>query len=250
MEVLVRELARFAWVAAFGIGLLTAGCGSDGPTSSSGPGGVVVEGVMLGGSASVSAADTSSAAQQAKKVTVKIEGTSLSVDVSANGTFKFTGVPSGTFTLVFLSDGVEIGRVVVSAADGSEVNIVVQVENSVLVVVDIKIEASDPSTPPSGSDSCGVNGGNVGQGIELQGDVESGSSAAFKLSVSGRASFPIDVNAGSASFKCNGNPKNTSDAECKASVKAGAKVHVRGTLMTCAASSAQVTATEVKVHKD
>jgi hypothetical protein len=179
-----------------------------------------------------------------------VEGTTLTVDVSANGTFKLSGVPSGTFTLVFLADGVEVGRVVVSAGDGSQVNIVVQVQGSVLVVIDIKVEGTDPGTPPPSSSSCGINGGTLGQGIELEGNVSSGSSAAFKLSVNGRASFPIDVNAAAASFRCVGNAKTTSDAECKAAVKAGAKVHVKGTLMTCAASSAQVTATEVKVQKD
>jgi hypothetical protein len=247
----VEKLARFAWVAAIGVGLLAAGCGSDSPTSSSGAGGVKVEGVMLGGGASVSAADTSSSAAQARKVTVKIEGTSLTVDVSANGTFQFTGVPSGTFTLVFVADGVEIGRVVVSAADGSEVKIVVQVQDSALVVIDIKVEASDPSAtpPPTSGGSCGVNGGTVGQGIELEGNVQSGSSSSFKLAVNGRASFPIDVNAGSASFSCIGNARTSSDAECKAAVKSGAKVHVRGTLASCASSSAQVTASEVKVQK-
>jgi hypothetical protein len=237
----VEKLARFAWVAAIGVGLLAAGCGSDSPTSSSGAGGVKVEGVMLGGGASVSAADTSSSAAQARKVTVKIEGTSLTVDVSANGTFQFTGVPSGTFTLVFLADGVEIGRVVVSAADGSEVKIVVQVQDSALVVIDIKVEASDPSAtpPPTSGGSCGVNGGTVGQGIELEGNVQSGSSSSFKLAVNGR----------SASFSCIGNARTSSDAECKAAVKSGAKVHVRGTLASCASSSAQVTASEVKVQK-
>jgi hypothetical protein len=50
---------------------------------------------------------------------VRVDGTSLSVDVSANGTFQLKGIPGGTFTLVFLADGVEIGRVVVTAEDGS-----------------------------------------------------------------------------------------------------------------------------------
>jgi hypothetical protein len=47
-----------------------------------------------------------------------------------------------------------------------------------------------------------------------------------------------------------GGAKTSSDAECKASVKSGAKVHVSGTLMTCTTSTANVTATEVKVQKD
>ena len=90
----------------------------------------------------------------------------------------------------------------------------------------------------------------MGQGIELEGDVSSGTYAAFKMAVNGRASTPVDVNASSASFRCIGGAKAATDAECKASVKAGAKVHVRGTLMTCTTSAAQVTAAEVKVQKD
>ncbi len=75
-------------------------------------------------------------------------------------------------------------------------------------------------------------------------------SAAFKLTANGRSSVPVDVDASGASFKCIGSAKTTSDAECKASVKPGSKVHVRGTLMTCSASAARVTATEVKIQKD
>ena len=70
------------------------------------------------------------------------------------------------------------------------------------------------------------------------------------MAVNGRSGTPVDVSASSASFRCIGGAKAATDAECKASVKAGAKVHVRGTLMTCTPSAAQVTAVEVKVQKD
>jgi hypothetical protein len=227
--------------------LLAGGCGSDSPTAPGG--GVVVEGVVVGGTASVSAADLQSSAAAARKVTVKVEGTTLTVDVSANGTFKLEGVPSGTFTLVFLQDGVEIGRVVITAGDDTEVKIVVQVTGSTIVVVELKVEGRDADKPASSS-SCGVNGASLGQGIELEGNVSSGNSSAFKLSVNGRAGFPIDVNAGSASYKCIGQAKTSSEAECKAAVKSGAKVHVSGSLASCTATSATVTASEVKVQKD
>jgi len=214
---------------------------------------VKVQGVVMGESASASAADTRTPqASQAKKVTVKVDGTTLTVDVNANGTFTLAGIPSGTFTLVFIADGAEVGRVVVSAGDGSEVKIVVQVTAGQLIVVQIEIDDSTGSNTggtPSNS-SCSVNGGKVGQKIELEGDVASGSSTSFDMTVNGRSGSPIKINASSASFKCIGGAKTSSDAECKASVKAGAKVHVSGTLMTCTAASAEVTATEVKVQKD
>ena len=245
----MQRLVLMRWAAVVIAALIAVACGGESPTGANG-GGVVVQGVVMGDSASASAADTRSPqASQAKKVTVKVEGTTLTVDVNANGTFQLTGIPSGTFTLVFLADGVEVGRVVVTAGDGSEVKIVVQVTAGQLIVVEIKVEDGSGSNTTNTS-SCSVNGGTVGQKIELEGNVESGSSAAFKLSVNGRAGFPIDVNAASASFKCVGGAKTSTDAECKASVKSGAKVHVSGTLMTCTASTANVTATEVKVQKD
>jgi hypothetical protein len=238
------------WAAVVIAALMAVACGGESPTGATGSG-VVVQGVVLGDGASVSAADTRAPqAAQAKKVTVKVEGSTLTVDVNANGTFQLTGIPSGTFTLVFLADGVEVGRVVVTAGDGSEVKIVVQVTAGQLIVVEIKVEDGSGSNTGSNTSSCSVNGGTLGQKIELEGNVESGSSAAFKMSVNGRAGFPIDVSAASASFKCVGGAKTSSDAECKASVKSGAKVHVSGTLMTCTTSTANVTATEVKVQKD
>jgi hypothetical protein len=236
-------------VAAVIAAVVTGGCGSESPTGSSAAGGVGVQGVVLGNGASVSAADTQTSASSAKKVTVKVDGTSLTVDVSASGTFQFTGIPSGTFTLVFLADGVEIGRVVVSAAEGSEVKIVVQVTDSTLVLVEIKVE--NPDQPEDDDDttssSCVVNGGKAGERIELEGTVASGSSANFYLTATGRSSTDVLVNAGSASFKCIGSAKTTSDSQCRDSVRGGARVHVRGTLMSCA--PAVVTASEVKVQK-
>ena len=98
---------------------------------------------------------------------MRVDATTLSVDVSANGTFQLKGVPSGTFTPVFLADGVEVGRVVVSAAEGSEVKIVVQVTAGALVVVEIRVDSTTPGTTPATS-SCVVNGGALGQGIELR----------------------------------------------------------------------------------
>jgi hypothetical protein len=249
----MKRTVLMQWAAVVTVALLSAACGSGNPTSSSG-GGVAVQGVVMGDSASASAADTRAPqAAQAKKMTVKVDGsTTLSVDVNANGTFQLTGIPAGTFTLVFLADGVEVGRVVVSAGEGSEVKIVVQVTAGQLVVVEIKVDdgqGSNTGQPPAGS-TCSVNGGTVGERIELEGNVASGTSASFDLNVNGRSGSPIKVNAASASYKCIGGAKTTSDAECKASVATGAKVHVSGTLMTCTASTAEVTATEVKVQKD
>ncbi len=234
-----------------GAALLAFACGSDNPSSPSGNGGVAVQGVVLGqGSSFVASSGATPSSAKDKKVTVKVEGTSLTVDVSANGTFEIVGIPAGSFTLIFLADGVEIGRIEITAQDGSEVKIVVQVTDSAIVVVQIRIE--NPESPESpGAASCAISGGKVGQGIELEGSVSSGDAASFLMTVNGeRSGSLVHVTASSsASFQCVGGAKT--DGDCKDSVKAGAKVHVRGTLMACAAGAQpEVTATEVKVQKD
>lgn len=244
----MKRRTLVSWAAVVVAVVVSAGCGSESPTGSSGAGGVVVQGVVLGDGASVSAADTQPSASSARKVTVRVEGTSLTVDVSASGTFQFTGIPSGTFTLVFLADGVEIGRVVVTAGEGSEVKVVVQVTDSTLVLIEIKVEGSAGSKHDDpASSSCAVNGGKEGARIELEGTVASGTATRFYLTATGRSSAAVLVNASSASFQCVGSAKTTSDAQCKGSVTTGAKVHVRGTLMSCA--TGEVTASEVKVQK-
>jgi hypothetical protein len=242
-----RELLACCALAA---AVVVGACGGESPASPSG-GGVVVQGVVLGDGVAVRASSGAPvAAAKSQKVTVKVEGTSITAEVSANGTFELKGIPGGTFTLIFLVDGVEIGRVVVVAEEGSEVKIVVQVKDSVLVLVEIKIEggSTSPSSSPSPS-SCLVNGGRVGQGIELEGNVTSGGPEAFKMTAAGATGL-VDVNGAAASFRCIGSAKVPTDAECRASVKSGAKVHVRGTLMTCTTAKAEVTASEVKVQKD
>ncbi len=229
--------------------VVAAACGGSSPSSPSGTGSVGIQGVVLPGSVGLAASAGSKVATSAGQVTVTIEGAGISTTVSANGTFELEGVPAGTFTLIFQKDGLEIGRVVITASEGSEVKIVVQIQVSGVIVVDIKIEGKT-GTDSAGTTTatCLINGGKVGSGIELEGDVSSGTYSAFEMAVNGeRSSGLVDVKASSASFKCNGS--KAGDAECKASVKAGAKVHVRGTLMTCTTAAAQVTATEVMVQK-
>jgi len=67
--------------------------------------------------------------------------------------------------------------------------------------------------------------------------------------VNGQRAGIVDVSASSAAYKCNGGGKNAlTDAQCKATLTTGARVHVRGTLMTCTATAATATASEVKLQ--
>ena len=241
-----------AWIAT-AAAVVAPACGGGSPSSPSGSGGVAVQGVVLGDGTSFSASSGAKpSGAQAQKITVTVAGTSITAEVSANGTFELKGIPSGSFTLVFLVDGVKIGEVLISAPEGSEVKLVVQVKNSVLVVVEIKVEtggaAASPSPTPTSS-ACWVNGGTVGQGIELEGDVSSVTPIGFKLAVNGRASTPVDVDTSKAAFRCIGGAKTPSDADCRASIKNLPKVHVSGKLDSCTPSAAIVIASEVKIQK-
>lgn len=223
--------------------LTLSGCGGS-PTAPSGSGGVAVRGVLLGEGAAFTASSAGSAAAKGGPITVVVEGTSITATISGNGTFELEGLTPGTFTLVFLRDGMEIGRITVTAGDGVEVKIVVKLEDSVVVLVDLELDDHDDSDD-DGDKSCMIEGGRVGSRIELEGQVVAVNGASFTMTTQGnRASGPITVSASGASFKCNG---SKGDSQCQAT--AGAKVHVRGTLTECSTSAASVTATEVKIQK-
>lgn len=237
------------------IALLMTACGGDSATSPSGTG-VSLRGTVLSGSGAsgVSAQSKSTAASSSARLVVTVrENPSLSATVSANGTFSLENLPTGEFTLVFTSDGTVVGSLTITGvAGGAEVKIVVQITTDGVILIEIKIEGEigepspspSPSSSPTTGGSCMINGGRAGAGIELEGGVASGNNQSFKLSVN-RASGLVSINASGAAYKCVGQ----SGKDCKANFKPGAQVHVRGVLTTCSASSASVTATEVKVQK-
>jgi hypothetical protein len=113
---------------------------------------------------------------------------------------------------------------------------------------EIKLQDADDEDEPDVDKTCMISGGRAGQGIELEGSVVSGGFAGFLMRVQGnRSSGNVQVDAGGASFKCNGS--KVTAAECQASVKAGAKVHVSGMLTSCDLSSAAAQASKVMVQK-
>lgn len=234
------------------VGLPLMGCGGSSPTSPSGAGGVVLHGVAVGadGAPAASAGGVSAQAASKDRITVTVQGTSMSTTVSSNGTFELEGVPTGSFTLVFSSNTTVIGTVTITGVPNQgQIQIVVQV--TVTTVVLITLEIDDNENDHQSDDStktCLVEGGKVGRKIELEGTVDSGNASAFKMKINGeRSSGLVDVSAAGAQFQCEGD--KSSSTTCKDSVKPHAKVHVSGTLTSCTTSAAQVVATKVKVQK-
>ena len=239
-----------AWVAA-AVAAVTLSCGGGGPSSPSGTG-VEVQGVVLSGASAFVASSGTHPAAKPQKITVTVEGTTITAEVAADGTFVLQGIPGGSFTLVFMVDGSKIGDFQIEAPDGSQVKVTVKIEASHVVLLNVKIEA--PEGSPTAS-TCVVNGGRKGQGIELEGTVSSGSWEQFNMTVNGgRAGGLATVKADAATnYRCIGGAKTVTVDECKdlvAKESPKPKVHVRGTLTECTATLAEVSASEVKIQKD
>lgn len=228
--------------------LSSVACGNS-PASPSGA--VVVRGTVLGATAgTVNAQSAGASAHSAAggPITVTVqEDPSITVTVSGNGTFVLEGLPTGTFTLVFTRDGVTLGTVTVSGVGGgAEVKIVVQVNGSTVVLIELKVD--DRDVDAGEAKTCVINGGRQGDSIQLEGHVDSGSPSSFKLNVNGnRASRLVDViTSGALSYQCVG---QAARGTCPPDPLAGAQVHVSGTLTSCDTIGALVTASEVKVQK-
>jgi hypothetical protein len=145
-----------------------------------------------------------------------------------------------------------IGTIQISVVEGSKrIKVVVDASGTTvtLVSIDFETDQGEAENGENPNKTCLINGGKVGQGIELEGNVATlASPQSFQLDVKGnRASGLVDVNASGATFKCVGQAGK--QADCQAQVKIGAQVHVRGALTSCDLTLAAVTATEVKVQK-
>jgi hypothetical protein len=210
----------------------------------------VLHGVVLGSEATASASsEVRAQGASGRRITVTVaENASLSTNVAANGTFDLQGLPTGAFNLEFATNGVPNGTInITGVQNNTNLNIVVQVttNSATLVNLDMGVDPQQGGDPKT----CLISGGRSGEKIELEGNVASGSATAFKMDVNGnRASRLVDVSASGAQFVCNGDKKGSAST-CQATVKAGAKIHVRGTLTSCTSEVAQVVATEVKVQK-
>jgi hypothetical protein len=186
------------------------------------------------------------AASSVITVTVQ-EDPSITTTISGNGSFKLEGLPPGTITLVFSSNGVTLGTVTIASVPTTgAINLVVRISKGEVIVVKIEINGSD-ETGTQTARTCLTAGGTVGAEIELEGSVGSPTStlgaSSFTMAVNGqRSDGPVDVDYSSARFTCAG-VKGTCDATL---ITTGARVHVSGSLTSCSMGQAVVKATQVK----
>ena len=147
------------------------------------------------------------------------------------------------------------GQITITAlSEGTTIRIVVKLSAQEVELVDLETDddngggGGNQGNGDDGTKTCMIEGGKAGSSIELEGNVDSGTDVQFKLRVNGnRSGGLVDVAAAAASYKCNGDKAST---DCKANLKPGAKVHVRGNLTTCTTTVASVTATQVTIQKD
>lgn len=323
----LKQARIVAVIAVLALRLIACGGNPNGPDAN----GVTLEGTVVGGT--FGAASVRGAA--AVVLTVRVaENPAMTTTIGADGRFTLRGLPEGAFTLIFLSDGAEIGRLtfaavmpnqaltVTIAIAGSSVTLVEERRNGIghgdlemegridqvialnptgdsrflidgrtviarpgqtairegnrakvvaellvgqrvhvkgvwldatprgaqeVLAWEIKMQGDSTTPSPAPGAACMINGGRVGDGIELEGRVASGGLPSFMMTVNGnRASGPVSIQAAAGTVRCNG--PSTTPAQCQASVTSGARIHVRGTLTACSTSAASVAASEVKVQ--
>ena len=230
------------------------GCGgSSNPAApSAATGGLKLQGLVMQGAPSASSQPGHVSALDAPsgRITVTLqENSSISTTVSINGTFELDGLPQTGFTLVFSVNGVQAGTITVTPVQGTTlVKIVVQVTTTTVVLLNLELDNENDNENNGTGSTCMIEGGKVGQHIELEGTVDSGTSTSFTLKVDGeRSGGLVTVTGNGAQFKCD--EDKTTSTSCAASLKKGSKVHVKGTLTSCSSTAATVTATQVEVQK-
>ena len=261
MQSLCRSTCLALLAVAFG--LILTGCGGE-PTSPSGV--AVLRGTVLdetsGAAQGPSASDAPGAPSTATGtsssltgVTVTVrEASGLTAMVAKDGTFTLNGLPTGTITLVFSRNGMELGSLIIKdVASGEQLELKVKVTGNGVAFLDLQRTSTGPSPSPSASPTsvaCSIDGGRVGAAIELEGSVSGGTADSFTLQVQGNRAGLVAVNGSGAEFQCHpaSGPNAPTPAACKASVTTGAKVHVSGMLTACDASTAAATASKVIVQ--
>jgi hypothetical protein len=169
---------------------------------------------------------------------------SLHTTVNLGETAVITGLPPGSYTLVFTQNGATIGtQLIVGVQPGEQIQITVVFDGGffVMVVVVIGNSSLPPPTP------CTLDGRSVGASLTVEGVVVSGNAEAFREDRNGTyAQDLFDIEAATASYVCVGQAKRGS---CKSNLKAGSQVHVTGALLGCRGTVVVLNASEVKIQK-
>jgi hypothetical protein len=169
---------------------------------------------------------------------------SIHTTVNLGETAVITGLPPGSYTLVFTQNGTVIGtQNVVGVQPGEQLQITVVFDGGSYVMVVVVIGNASPPAPTP----CTVDGRPVGATLTVEGVVLSGDGNAFRGDRNGtNAQDLFDIEAASASYVCVGLTKR---GGCKSNLKAGSQVHVTGALLGCRGSVVVLDATEVMVQK-
>src|SRR5262245_18061905 len=120
----IQRRSAFFFFLAVGVAsaVESSGCGGD-PAGPSGD--LTLQGLLVPGDAAARAASSG-------RITITLgEDDRISTTAALNGTFALHGLPAGGFSLVFTSDGANLGRIGIPPVDGAtEIEIVVQVTSS------------------------------------------------------------------------------------------------------------------------
>jgi hypothetical protein len=211
-----------------------AACGGGNPAAPTG-GSVVLDGVVLGGSAALPFHASSGASTAGEPVKVTVRDTTIETVVGADGSFVLRGLPAGGFVLVFTQGVTALGTLSFSEVKpNQEITITIAVASGSVTLVEQK-----------------RNG--IGHGdLEIEGLVQQ-----VSCGVSG---WPTCPTAGDSRFVIDGRtvvarPGQTAiregnTARTVADVTVGRRVHVKGTWLPLEGGVQPVLAAEIKLQDD
>ncbi len=214
--------------------VVLAACGGGNPAAPSG-GSVILEGLVLGGSAALPFHASSGASAAAEPVKVTVQGTSIETIVGADGSFILRGLPAGGFVLVFTQGAATLGTLSFSEVKpNQEITITIAVVAGSVTLVEQK-----------------RNG--IGHGdLEIEGLVQQ--------VLCGVAGSPACTTPGDSRFLIDGRtvvarPGQTAiregnTARTVADVTVGRRVHVKGTWLPLEGTLQPVLAAEIKLQDD
>ena len=218
----LKRIQFVAVVAVLALRLAACGGNPNGPSE-----GITLDGTVVGGS--FGAASVSGASAASAVLTVVVDGHPEMVATITNGSFTLRGLPEGSFTLTFLSDGVPIGTLTFNEVKPNQaLTVTVSITGSSVVLVEER-----------------RNG--IGHGdLEIEGTIDQ----VIALVPAGDSRFLID------GYTVIARPGQTAiregnRAKVAAELLPGQRVHVKGVWQAAAVGGAQeVLAWEIKMQGD